>query len=301
MSQNNRQLENWCYLACLMEATARKPGNVHPEASFPDLSYIDFVKSAQVTAPLLVQSQPGNVGQVVLNCVKETRKVTSSNSNLGMILLLAPLLAVPQELTITEGIDAILTGLTVDDARSVYTAIRLAQAGGLGKTEAEDIATDPTGTLREVMRLAADRDAIASEYESGFQIILQTAVPALKEFWIQTLDWEAAIIRLQLQLMANYPDTLIARKCGRSEAEQAAERARIVLQSADFKTSLAELDNWLRATGNRRNPGTTADLIAAALFVALRDGFIPTPEVSTITEKVPPRFKPELRILAHEG
>lgn len=301
MSQNKLQLENWCYLACLLEATARKPGNVHPGASFPDLTYADFLQSARVIAPLLAETRSDRMGETILRCVEATRGVTSSNSNLGMILLLAPLCAVPSDRTIVDGIEAVLDGLSVDDAHLVYQAIRLACPGGLGKTETQDIADEPTGTLREVMALAAERDAVAREYASGFQITLQTAVPALQEFWEQSPGWETAVICLQLKLMADVPDTLIARKCGSAEAEQAAQRARATLQAEEFENRLRALDHWLRETGNRRNPGTTADLIVAALFVALRDGFITAPAAATIREKVPGPFQAELSSLIYEG
>ena len=168
--------------------------------------------------------------------------------------------------------------------------------GGLGKTEAEDISTEPTSTLREVMCLAADHDSIASEYANNFNIILGTAVPALQTFWNQCADWEEAVIRLQLRLMSDFPDTLIARKCGIEEAQQSAVYASEVLQAEQFGASLAPFDSWLRFNGNQRNPGTTADLIVATLFVALRDGFIPTLEISTILKQVPAHLVPDLRM-----
>ncbi|WP_417380533.1 triphosphoribosyl-dephospho-CoA synthase [Gimesia sp.] len=290
MSQNKQQLEYWCYLACMMEATARKPGNVHPEASFPDLSYADFLKSAAVIAPLLAQSTEQTTGELVLSCIRETQKAVTSNSNLGMVLLLAPLTRIPAKLKVTEGIHTVLHELSVEDARAVYEAIRLANPGGMGTTEAEDIALEPTETLRDVMSLAAERDLIAREYTTDFQIILKTGVPAISEYWNQTGCWESAIIHLQLRLMSEFPDTLIARKLGRAEAEKAARRARSVLQSKAGTVHLEEFDSWLRAEGNQRNPGTTADLIVATLFVALRDGFIPAPAGGTILEKIPPQF-----------
>ncbi|QDU11742.1 triphosphoribosyl-dephospho-CoA synthase [Gimesia aquarii] len=297
MSKNNLQLENWLYLACLMEATARKPGNVHPEASFPDLTYRDFLKSANVIAPILVNSCSQNIGSVIKECIKETQKAIPSNSNLGIVLLLAPLSAVSLEETVAEGIQTILNHLSIEDAREVYEAIRIAKPGGLGKTEAEDVTTEPTGTLREVMGLAADRDSVASEYANNFQITLGTAAPVLKELWNTCLNWEEVIIRLQLQLMAEFPDTLIARKCGREEAWQAGQFAREVQNSNQFFKSLTRFDAWLRDNGNQRNPGTTADLIVAGLFVAMRDGFIPTPDLSTITKQIPPKYVTDLRMI----
>ncbi|QDT90702.1 triphosphoribosyl-dephospho-CoA synthase [Gimesia algae] len=290
MSQNNHQLEHWCYLACVMEATARKPGNVHPEASFPDLSYADFLKSAAVIAPLLAQSIEQPTGELVLSCIRKTQNAVPSNSNLGMVLLLAPLTRIPASETIANRISPLLHALTVEDARAVYKAIRLANPGGMGTTEAEDIAQDPTETLRDVMCLAAERDSIAREYATDFQIVLNTGVPAITEYWNQTHCWETAIIRLQLRLMSDVPDTLIARKLGRAEAEEAARRARSVLQAEGGTGHLEEFDSWLREQGNQRNPGTTADLIVATLFVALRDGFIPAPAPGTIIEMIPPKF-----------
>lgn len=295
MSQNNRQLEHWIYLACLMEATARKPGNVHPEAAFPDLTYTDFLKSAAAIAPILANTNPDQIGAIIKECISETQKVIPSNSNLGMVLLLAPLAAVPREQTISAGIHKVINKLTVQDAREVYAAIRIANPGGLGKTESADVSTEPTGTLRDVMSLAADRDSVASEYANDFGITLKTAVPALQTFWGRCADWEAAIICLQLRLMSDFPDTLIARKCGTDEAEQSAAHAQAVLNAEEFTTSLSQFDAWLRQNGNQRNPGTTADLIVAALFVALRDGFIPTPEIGTIVSQIPPYLKPDLK------
>ena len=295
MSQNNQQLEYWIYLACLMEATARKPGNVHPEAAFPDLTYSDFLKSAAVIAPILAHSTPDTIGSIIKESISETQKVISSNSNLGMVLLLAPLSAVSQEQTIASGIRSVLDHLTIQDAREVYEAIRIAKPGGLGKTESEDVATAPTGTLRDVMCLAADRDSVASEYANNFHITLKMAIPALQESWSKSTNWEETVIRLQLRLMAEFPDTLIIRKCGLAEATESAERARAILDAENFRASLSQFDMWLRQNGNQRNPGTTADLIVASLFVALRDGFIPTPDLDTITRQIPPKLKPDLK------
>ncbi len=294
MSRNNRQFENWIYLACVMEATARKPGNVHPQASFHDLHYSDFLKSAQVIAPILAKERSQTVGSLVKNCIQETQKVTPSNSNLGIILLLAPLVAVPFEKPISKGIQTILNQLTLQDSNDVYSAIRIANPGGLGKTETEDISTTPTETLLEVMRLAASRDSVASEYAHNFQITVKTAAPILRELWSQCTDWEEAIIRLQLRLMSEVPDTLIARKCGKDESLQASLLAREVLTSDQFDASLSSFDSWLRKKGNQRNPGTTADLIVAGLFVAMRDGFIPTPDRSTIMNRIPRKYYHDL-------
>jgi triphosphoribosyl-dephospho-CoA synthase len=131
------------------------------------------------------------------------------------------------------------------------------------------------------MRLAADWDMIARQYANGFQQVLGEIVPRLLER-ADRLTLIERIVDTHVWLISEYPDSLIARKCGRAVAQEAAVRAAVVLQagapaSEDYLRELAELDFWLRSDGNRRNPGTTADLIAAGLFVALRDGLIGPP------------------------
>ncbi|MBW3539684.1 MAG: triphosphoribosyl-dephospho-CoA synthase [Planctomycetes bacterium] len=275
----HHQLERAIRQACLMEATARKPGNVHPDASFHDLTYADFVASADAAAPILARSRELGVGRAVLDAVSETRRRVASNTNLGIALLIAPLAAVDPARPLAEGIRDVLNSLSRDDAAHVYAAIREARAGGLGRVAEHDISDAPSIDLLEAMRLAADRDAVAEQYATGFQLVLERAS------WLASRpgvadDWEPAIIELHLRLMAHRPDTLIARKCGTELAQESARRAAEVLKAGGPHTPagrhlLEQFDQWLRADGNRRNPGTTADLVAACLFAALREETIP--------------------------
>lgn len=274
-------LSHLIHTACILEARARKPGNVHPEISFPDLSYEDFVLAAQAVSETLPPVAERGVGAAVLEAVQRTKLLVNrpTNPNLGIILLLAPLAAVPADVSLRAGIGEILSRLTVEDARQVYRAIGEANPGGMGKVDEADLSAAPSITLLEAMRLAADRDAIASEYVTGFQIVLETGVPFLAKWPQFTADWESAIIHLQLTLMSQFPDTLIARKCGGELARESARRAQAVLDAGGRRTEpgrlqLGQLDAWLRVDGHRRNPGTTADLIAASLFAAARDGMI---------------------------
>ena len=274
-------LEQLIRSACILEARARKPGNVHPEIAFADLSYHDFVLASQAVSEVLPAAVDRGVGTAVLEAVQRTRVLVNrpTNPNLGIILLLAPLATVPADMALRQGISDVLARLTIEDARQVYRAIGLANPGGMGTVESADLSEAPTISLLEAMRLAADRDTIASEYVSGFQIVLGTAVPFLASWPDFESDWETAIIHLQLTLMSRFPDTLIARKCGGELAGESAGRAQAVLDAGGLQTEpgrrqLSQLDRWLRADGHRRNPGTTADLIAASLFAAARDGMI---------------------------
>jgi triphosphoribosyl-dephospho-CoA synthase len=277
--------------ACLWEATARKPGNVHRFQDFEDVTYLDFVASAAAIAPVFrvmgvaaAEDDPDrfSVGMLVLEGVRQTREVVSTNTNLGILLLLAPLAKASLPGAIRTGVGQVLESLTVRDAESVYEAIRLAAAGGMGRVKDQDVNQPPTQPLRQVMALAADRDMIARQYANGFQDVLLVGVPALVRGLQEMPTLEDGIIHCHLQLLARYPDSLIARKCGPAVAEEASRGAARVIgagwpHTAAGRGAIAAFDAWLRADGHRRNPGTTADLVAACLFVALSEGIITLP------------------------
>jgi triphosphoribosyl-dephospho-CoA synthase len=285
-----RLLEDQIRAACVLEATARKPGNVHPQRSFPDLTYQDFVASAHAAAPILSQAAELGVGRAIFEAVSATQARVGRNTNLGIVLLLAPLAAVPDSVHLGRGIADVLAGLSRIDSEFVYEAIRLAQPGGMGEVPEQDVSEPPTATLVEVMALAADRDLIARQYAENFSIVLQTGLSYLARVEDFRRHWEPAIVGLHLELLSQYPDSLIRRKCGLEIAEEASLRAAAVLQAArpgtrNAQVELNRFDRWLRTGGNRRNPGTTADLVAAALFAALREEalpmFIPSPAFPT--------------------
>ena len=258
--------------ACTWEATARKAGNVHPGASFDNLTYQDFLNSAQAIAPVMALAPQRPLGETIRDAVRATRAVVATNTNLGIVLLLAPL---AKTANLRTDLERILSGTTVEDTRRVYEAIRLAQPGGMGKVQEQDVAGEPTQTLREVMGLAADRDLIARQYANGFREVFEDGVPALLAGYEEFGTVEAAIIACQLHWLAHFPDSLIVRKRGLADAEEVMRRAQGVvtlgLQTAAGRMAYAELDGWLRGEGHSRNPGTTADLVTACLFVALRE------------------------------
>ncbi|MCI0331728.1 MAG: triphosphoribosyl-dephospho-CoA synthase [Planctomycetes bacterium] len=266
-------------LASIYEATARKPGNVHPGASFADLTYADFVASAVAIGPALQRACAAGVGTAVLEAVRATRAAVGTNTNLGTLLLFAPLAVVPSDINLADGIDGVLEKLTNEDTRLVYEAIRLSSAGGLGEVKDADVHADVPAdlTLVDVMRLAADRDLVARQYVIEFADVFSG--PAM---WIAagvSSGWplSPAIMHAHLRQMARHPDSLIARKCGVPLAVESRERAAVVLAAglpgeAAYEAAVVELDGWLRADGNRRNPGTSADFVAAGLFVLLREG-----------------------------
>lgn len=289
-------------LACLMEASARKPGNVHPGASFVDLCYEDFVQAAATIAPIVADAKPTTIGATVLRAIEATQQHARSNINLGIVLLFTPLAAIHKGQSIAA-LREILRGTTQRDAADVYRAIRLAVPGGLGEVDDQDVADEPQQTLLEVMQLAADRDLIAAQYAHDFALVQALAGTVAHRIQQRALDqnasaallsdppmppWEAAVITLFLELVADLPDSLIVRKNDSVVAQESQRRARAVIETGwpltpEGAAEFQDFDAWLRADGHRRNPGTSADLIAAALFVALRSGWITPPTRSELT------------------
>jgi triphosphoribosyl-dephospho-CoA synthase len=269
-------------LACIWEATARKAGNVHRFADFTDVTYLDFLLSGAAIAPVLETARGRSVGETVLECIRATRRMVRTNTNLGIVLLLAPLAAVAEDTDLRSGVAHLLAALDVQDSRHVYEAIRLAVPGGLGDAPKQDVREEPTLALRDAMALAADRDLIARQYANEFAEIFDDGAPFLRRALDEMGSLEAAIIRTHLHLMADHADTLILRKRGIAEAQESARRARQVLDAGwphgpEGRDAFTALDAWLRAEGHQRNPGATADVVTACLFVLLRVGTLRLP------------------------
>lgn len=269
-------------LACLLEVITPKAGNVHRGADFEDLTLKDFAVSAAVIGPAIESAATHGVGHAALAAIRATQQSVGTNTNLGTVLLIVPLAAVPRELTLVDGIGHVLTSLTSQDSNQVYQAIRLAQPGGMGQVDQMDVQQSAPTNLLEAMQAAGDRDMVARQYVDGFQTVLNEVVPSLVENVAHGFSIEYAIIHTQMQLLSRYPDSLITRKCGKHVAQQAAAMANAVIQagspgSPDYERAMADLDFWMRSDHHRRNPGTTADLIAAGLFAALREGQLALP------------------------
>jgi triphosphoribosyl-dephospho-CoA synthase len=292
-------------LACVLEASAEKPGNITPSHDFDDTSYEDMLRSGIALGPELGRAGERGVGATVLAAVRASRDAAGANTNLGIALLLAPLARAalgggpPRECggagplrervgggplrarlgggPLRERVGEVLRALTVEDARDAYAAIRLAEAGGLEDPVEHDVREEPRVTLREAMASAAHRDTIAAEYVNDLAVTFELGLPALADALRVGLRPRDAIVELALRLLATIPDTLIARKRGADAAARVAEGARQVLtaggaRSARGRTALAEFDASLRRDGNALNPGTTADLVTAVIFVALLEG-----------------------------
>ncbi len=273
-SNADQQLADWIYQACRVEVLSEKPGNVSPGKSFRDADVADFLESARVSAPWLAQAGTLGVGRAIYEAASATRDAVGQNTNLGILLLLGPMAAVRLEVPLLAGLPNLLQSLTVEDADWTYQAIRVAEPGGLGESDTQDVREPPTETLRECMRHAADRDLIAQQYTTEFHDILHTGLELLRESATVVPETQRSGF-VALRLMSVFGDSLVARKCGDAVSEELKHRAAAVLgmgwpHTDSGRQAWRELDGWLRSDGNRLNPGTTADMIAAIVFAALR-------------------------------
>lgn len=269
-------------LACLLEVTAPKPGNVHRGADFEDIGFTDFVASAVAIQPAMQAANQQGIGATIKAAIDATRQVTPTNTNLGIVLLLGPLASVPPEQPLSYGLPAALAAMGASDAKLVYEAIGAAKPGGLGEVSANDVRGEAPTDLLQAMRESEDRDMIARQYSRNYEDVFEFVLPELLRNLAAGTDLINAIVRTHVATMSQFPDTLIGRKCGQQIAQESAQRAALAVELSQgakelYDRALADLDFWLRSDGHRRNPGATADLIAAALFVGLRDGMLHPP------------------------
>ncbi|WP_197170824.1 triphosphoribosyl-dephospho-CoA synthase [Novipirellula aureliae] len=279
--------------ACVLEVTAPKAGNVYPGRSFADLTFQDFINAAEVAAHCFANPE-GRFSEKVLQAVEQTRQIAGTNVNLGITLLLGPLSHVAHQHATTheplndppndgpqnnrqmfsiidwqKEIAVLLRSQDGEDAKRIFAAIRLAQPSGLGTAESMDVRSETMRSLDLIaaMRAAQNRDAVARQYATDFAHLLVRVVPILKNTIESVGDLLSGITAAQIELLKREPDTLIARKLGDAAARNVQSRAR-QLDTLSTKT-WQTFDRYLRSDANRLNPGATADLIAAALFVLL--------------------------------
>lgn len=253
-------------VACRAELDALKVGNVHRFSAGHGMEVEHFELAAEAAAPHLA-AEGARIGTRIETAVAASVIATGLNTNLGIILLCAPM-AMAAEMGVPSS--NVLAGLDRADAQATFRAIALANPGGLGEHE-HDVAAPPTISLMEAMELAADRDRIARQYVSGFRDITDIGLARLDT--LQGVDEEARTEAVHLAFMAAFPDSHIARKFGTAMADQIRQEAETLAGTIDWRgpaalrrSRLMAFDIALKARG--LNPGTSADLTVATLFAA---------------------------------
>lgn len=272
-----------CYReACEIELQAFKPGNVSVYADGHDMTVADFRLSANVSAQPLCNLDY-SLGEKIFYAVKATREAVACNTNLGIILLCAPLLEactfVDSGLNFRQALHHVLTTTTIADAEWAFKAIALAAPGGLGEDSQQDVHAKATVTLTEAMGLAGSRDRIALQYLTDYKDIFDFAVLTYyngMNMWANK-SWSA--VAVYADLLSRFPDSHIERKYGNQFSGNVAEKM-VMLSSALAETVnpqtliplLYSLDQEFKAQGI--NPGTTADMtVATLLAVFLQDSW----------------------------
>lgn len=268
--------------ACELELRAFKPGNVSVYAAGHDMTVADFRRSAEVSAPLLADETPG-IGEKIYRAVAATRRAVGCNTNLGIVLLAAPLLHACRGLRPGEGLrDAlrrVLDRTTRTDAVWAYRAIALAAPGGLGSAEAEDVRGTPTLSLCDAMKLAAERDRIAFQYSHAYTDVFDFAIPRYHSARLRWGDDAWAAAEVFVALLKRIPDSHLERKYGtRYHRFVAARMARLdealsrSHRPEEVLHQFRDVDTEFKANGI--NPGTTADLTVACLLAARLEALV---------------------------
>jgi triphosphoribosyl-dephospho-CoA synthase len=260
--------------ACLAELDAPKPGNVHRFAPGHRMEVEDFVRSARASAAPIA-SRGARVGPRVRAAVDATLKAVGQNTNLGIILLCAPLAAAAEacDAPLRPALARVLDGLDLSDAADVFSAIAAANPGGLGRVPRHDVNDSPAVTLREAMAEAAGRDRIARQYVTAYEDIFSLGLPALAVGRRSHTDARWSTLAVYLTFLAALPDTHIVRKFDLGAAEAVRRQAldwRDAFAAArdpeEIADSLLDWDAALKSRGI--NPGTSADLTVATLFAS---------------------------------
>lgn len=275
----------WFIRACELDVRVRKPGNVSLHSPGHGMDAAMFLASATAAAGPLCQAG-ARVGQRIEAAVQATWAVAGCNTNLGILLLCAPLAravelqpAARSVPALRRAVETVLAELDLDDARAAYRAIALARPGGLGAAAEQDVHGAPSIGLRAAMALAAERDLVARQYRDAYADLFDGGLAALAAGSSAAAgkpEGRAAVQHLYLHLLATHPDSHIVRKQGLAVAQTVMKAAQAWLaRSGDCLRARRALDDdaefvrWdASLKASRINPGTTADLTVATLMLA---------------------------------
>ncbi len=279
---SDESLQQLVYATLLLDIQALKPGNVGNHAAGHDMQANDFIASAEVTVPILCDNNL-SIGQRVLEAVEATKQRVQCNTNLGLILLLTPIIFAMQHKntgkTLQVRVSAAIDSIDRDETAKFFSAIVLASPGGLGQSDKFDVHLRPEATIKEAMRAATDWDRIAFQYANNFNDIFglgaETFASAMQHW--RSPEW--ATVACYLTLLTQFRDSHVERKHGREIAQRLQADAGSIAkeflnrdQPQAMTKQLMRFDEQLKSDGI--NPGTTADLtIASALVYQLLHRF----------------------------
>ena len=266
-------LEQLYKKACEVELQAFKPGNVSVFSDGHDMSVEDFRKSYEVSATPLCE-KTYSLGKKIFYATKATREAVGCNTNLGIILLCAPLIRAVQnypDLKLRDGLARVLNSTTIDDANWTFQAISLAKPGGLGEVEKQDVSQNATVTLQAAMQLACEKDRVALQYVSDYKDIFDCGVLSYTHAFNRWHKKSWAAVAVYANFLCQFPDSHIERKFGsRYSARvkqmmlQLSNELSVIDDPEQVKPLLYQMDTELKSHG--LNPGTSADLTVTTVL-----------------------------------
>jgi len=300
-------------LAILLEVSADKPGNVNFVVGFEGTRVEHFLSSAVAAASSFEKAAEHGItvgekelplanvgmGEIIKECAVDIDAwQRGGNTLIGTVMLFVPI-AVAAGLTPTKrnfefdfsllrkNLQMAVEATTPEDAVHLYEAIDIAKPSGLNGAPDLDV-NDPDSkerlikenvSLFEVFKIAAGYDDICYEWVNNFPLTFDLAYPYLMQ-QLRTKPLNTAIIHTFLKVLSERPDTFIARKVGCEKTREVSMDAKRVLQLGGLETvkgreSVLDFDKKLRNSGNLLNPGTTADITAAALALCTLSGYRP--------------------------
>lgn len=274
MSREPESLRQAYLEACEAELQAFKPGNVSVHSAGHDMTVDDFRRSAQASAAHLCDPAL-SLGEKIFRAVQATREAVGCNTNLGIVLLAAPLLQAclvgAAGKPLRDNLREVLDNTTREDADWVYQAIRLAAPGGLGESDEQDVRQAPEVTLLEAMRIAKGRDRIAWQYTNSYADVFDLAIPRYHNRMSLWGNEALATVAVFAGLLKSIPDSHVERKSGVRFTRMVADNMKRVDRALSVPGRpeqilrlLREVDAGFKSAGI--NPGTTADLTVACLL-----------------------------------
>ena len=272
MTSRAERIEAAFRWACLTELDAPKPGNVHAFADGHRMTVDEFVRSADAAAAPL-SAQGARVGLRIHRAVMATFAAVGTNTNLGIILLCAPLAAAAERdaTNLRNALHQVLQDLNVDDADLAFGSIVRAAPAGLGHSAQHDVFNPATVSLLQAMSEAANRDMVARQYATDFADIFDRGLPLFESVSRRRGEAKWATLATFLGFLSAFPDSHIARKFGAETARcvqgTALNFARMLQAAEQADQILPALLTWDSALKAKAvNPGTSADLTVATLF-----------------------------------
>ena len=274
-----KQLMDIYKQACECDVQAFKPGNVSVYNEGHDMTVEDFIRSAEVSAAPVTNPEY-SLGEKIFYAVQATREAVGCNTNLGILLLCAPLFqAVYQkqaDQSLRDSLRLVLENTTVDDADWVFKAITLAAPGGLGESKEQDVADSPVVSLTKAMEIASKKDRIAMQYTTNYKDIFDFSILRYNTAFVKFDDQAWAAVSVYTGLLSKYPDSHVERKYGDKYSGWVLKQI-ITVDDALLNTDrpeqlvpmLHEVDRKFKAKGI--NPGTTADLTVATVLIILME------------------------------